>query len=168
MPFLRIHKDSKVRIHFVTFTVQKWYYVFDRHNRWQMLADSLQHCQQHKGLKIYAYVFMLNHVHLLCSSPDLSALIRDFKKFTSKQIIQNIIATEPQVLELFPLQNEKRKFWQETNFPEYMESEELYFQKLSYIHNNPVKKEYVELPEHWRWSSANPHQPITIANPFEG
>ncbi len=27
-------------------------------------------------------------------------------------------------------------------------------QKVNYIHENPVKRGYVELPEHWRYSSA--------------
>ena len=153
-------------IYFVTLTVERWYYIFGRHGRWRLLADSLQHCQQRKGLEIFAYVFMLNHLHLVCRAPDLSAVLRDFKKFSSKQIMLDILATEPHVHELFPLQNGKHRFWKATNYPEPMESERLYCQKVNYIHQNPVRKEYVDLPEHWRWSSANPHQPITLSDPF--
>jgi hypothetical protein len=39
---------------------RNWYYIFDKHSRFQILTDSLKHCQKHKGVKIYAYVFMIN------------------------------------------------------------------------------------------------------------
>lgn len=46
--------------------------------------------------------------------------------------------------------------------PVSIESEKVYKQKIEYIQNNPVKKQYVESPENWYWSSANPHCPIPI------
>jgi hypothetical protein len=44
--------------------------------------------------------------------------------------------------------------WKEGNHPQLIESEEVMRQKLDYIHQNPVKRGYVDLPEHWRYSSA--------------
>ena len=40
------------------------------------------------------------------------------------------------------------------NHPQLIESETVMRQKLDYIHQNPVKRGYVDLPEHWRYSSA--------------
>ncbi len=77
-------------IYFITPTIHNWYYIFDRHNRWQILTDSLKFCQENKSLKVYAYVFVLNHLHLIIQSPDAIGFIRDFKKFTSKKLIENI------------------------------------------------------------------------------
>ena len=110
---------------------------------------------------------MLNHIHLIASSSDMIAFVRDFKKFTSKEIQKNIIATEPNILKLFQVQARdtkpaynKYEFWQKTNMPKLIESEKYFFQKANYIHENPMRKQYVANPEHWYWSSANPQSVI--------
>lgn len=100
---------------------------------------------------------MLNHTHLLINSPDVAGFIRDFKKFTSKEFKENIMINEPQVLQLFLTKDNTYEFWQKTNMPVLIETEKVFLQKLQYIYNNPVKKKYVERPEYWYWSSANPH-----------
>ncbi len=46
------------------------------------------------------------------------------------------------------------QFWQEGNHPEWIQNEEMMRQKVAYIHENPVKRGYVDLPEHWRYSNA--------------
>ena len=162
MPSIRISKEFTSGIYYLTFTVRNWYYLFDRHNRFEILADSLNYCQRSKGLKLYAYVFMLNHVHIIASSPDMIAFVRDFKKFTSKEIQKNIIATEPNVLKLFNMGSGKYEFWERTNMPKMIKSEEYLFQKIRYIHTNPVRKQYVKNPEDWVWSSANNESTIKV------
>jgi len=93
---------------------------------------------------LYAYVFMLNHIHLIASSDDTIGFVRDFKKFTSKEIQKNIIATEPNVLSLFDVGSGKYEFWERTNMPKLIEQEEYLFQKVIYIHSNPVRKTVCE------------------------
>jgi len=44
---------------------------------------------------------MLNHLHFIGSAPDLIAVTRDIKKFLSKKLQKNIIATESNILQLF-------------------------------------------------------------------
>ena len=166
MPSIRVNKDNNTGIHFVTFTVKNWYYVFDRHNRWEILLNSLKHCKENKGLKIYAYVFMLNHLHLIIQNDDLAGFIRDFKKFTSKEIKKNIIETETNILDLFQESGEFI-FWKKTNMPEFIENERFFMQKKIYIEENPVKKRYVEKPEHWYYSSANKNQPLKLNTIYE-
>ncbi|WP_254045381.1 hypothetical protein [Thiohalocapsa sp. ML1] len=46
------------------------------------------------------------------------------------------------------------QLWQEGSHPQCIQGEEMLRQKLEYIHNNPVKRGFVDEPEHWRWSSA--------------
>jgi len=80
--------------YFITITTVGWIDVFIRLRQKQLLIDSLSYCQKHKGLEIYAYCIMSNHLHLLCKAREgilLFNIMRDFKKFTSKQIIKNII-----------------------------------------------------------------------------
>lgn len=156
MPSVRIPKEYNSATYFLTFIVKDWRYIFDRHNRFEILADSLIHCQKHKGLKLHAYVFMLNHIHLIAGSEDMIGFVRDFKKFTSKVLKQNIRLTEPKLLKIF--QNRKRdtyEFWERSNMPKIIETEKFLEQKIDYIHMNPVNKQYVYSPEHWIWSSAN-------------
>ncbi|MBE9535890.1 MAG: hypothetical protein IMF07_01820 [Proteobacteria bacterium] len=154
MPSVRIKKELNQGIYFLTFTVRRWYYLFDRHNRWEILLSSLRHCQEHKYLKIYSWVFMLNHLHLMVQGNDVAGFVRDFKKHTSKELKKNILATEPGILKLFE-KDEKYRFWGNTNMPELIESEKFYWQKLNYIEQNPVRKRYVENPENWIYSSAS-------------
>ena len=160
MPSVKISKELNSGIYFLTFTIKNWYYIFDRHNRFQILSDSIQYCQKNKDLKLFAYVFMLNHIHLIASSSDMIALVRDFKKFTSKEMLKNIIATEPGILKLFQIGENKYEFWKKINMPKQIESEKYFLQKVNYIHENPMRKQYVANSEHWYWSSANPQSII--------
>ncbi len=154
MPSPRISKELKDQIYFVTFSVKNLYYLFDRHDRFRILEESFCYCQKNKELKIYAFVFMLNHLHFIGSANDLIAVIRDMKKFLSKKLKLNLIATEPNVLKLFEVNGEYH-FWEKTNLPKLIETEEFLHQKIEYIHTNPVKKQYVHFPEDWCWSSAS-------------
>ena len=42
----RIHRVGNDQIYFVTFTIEKWYYIFDRHERWDILLNALKYYQQ--------------------------------------------------------------------------------------------------------------------------
>ncbi len=162
MPSKRIPIELNTGIYFLTMTVNRWYYLFDRYNRWEILADSVSFCQKNKGLTLHAYVFMLNHIHLIVASNDIAGFVRDFKKFTSKQIKINLERTEPKVLSLFIDKQGHYQFWINTNAPKKIEHENFYLQKIEYIHNNPVRKNYVIKPEHWLWSSANPMSKLAV------
>ncbi len=162
MPKARIKNDLKAGCYFVTPTIWNWYYIFDRHDRWQILADSLKFCQENKGLNIYSYVFMLNHLHLIVHSDNVSGFLRDFKTFTSKQLKINIQKNEPDILKLFLDFDGQYRFWKDDNQPKYIETDQFLLQKLNYIHMNPVKKGYVMRPEYWKWSSANPASEIIV------
>ncbi|MBN8643168.1 MAG: transposase [Flavobacteriales bacterium] len=152
---------------FITITTVGWIDVFTRLNQKKTIINALNYCQQNKGLEIYAYCLMSNHIHLLCKAIDgfiLSDVIRDFKKFTSKKIIQTIIC-EPEsrrewMLNYFQkscehLKREQTfKVWQDGYHAEIVKSNWFIKQKVNYIHNNPVKDKIVEYPEDYYFSSA--------------
>ncbi len=80
--------------YFITSTIEGWIDIFTRKNNKQVIVDSLNYCVKNKGLIIYAWCLMSNHLHMICKSEgdiSLSDILRDFKTFTSKQIAQNII-----------------------------------------------------------------------------
>lgn len=155
------------RAYFITITTVNWVDLFTRLEQRQMIIDSLKFCTSQKGLEIYAYCLMPSHLHMLCRASDnlyLSDIIRDFKKFTSKKAIE-LIYNQPEsrrnwLLEMFRsncshlTRNQTHKVWQNGYQAILVESEKFVYQKLEYIHNNPVKDGIVEYPEEYLFSSA--------------
>lgn len=84
-------------LYFVTATIVDWVDVFTRPQYKDVIIDSLNYCIQNKGLEVYAYVIMTNHVHLIVRSltSQLSFTLRDFKKFTSRRIV-DLVRREPE------------------------------------------------------------------------
>ena len=79
--------------HFITCTVINWIDVFSREQYKEIVIESLKYCIATKGLNLHAWVIMSNHLHLIVSAKGeekLADIIRDFKKYTSKQIIRAI------------------------------------------------------------------------------
>jgi REP element-mobilizing transposase RayT len=78
----RIEKQDSV--YFLTFTVTDWVDVFTRMNYRSIITESVEFCRKNKGLKLYAWCLMTNHIHLVCSieTPRLcgyAALIKSGK-----------------------------------------------------------------------------------------
>jgi REP element-mobilizing transposase RayT len=71
-------------IYFLTFQVVGWADIFSRKCYRDIIINSLDYSRKNKGLKVYAYVIMTNHVHLVVRSKDgnLSDIVRDVKKLT--------------------------------------------------------------------------------------
>jgi putative transposase len=76
--------------YFITCTVVKWIPLFTRKPYFDILIDTLQFCRQHKGLKIYAYVILDNHLHLVVAGDKLTDILRDFKSYTAKLLIARL------------------------------------------------------------------------------
>ena len=82
-----IHDPSD--IYFVTFTVVNWVDIFTRDVYREIIIDSICFCQEKKGLEVFAYCMMTNHIHLIIRAKEgfnLSDIIRDLKSFTSRKI----------------------------------------------------------------------------------
>ena len=160
----KIRDQSKP--HFMTFTVVNWIDVFSRKDYKDIIVNNLNYCIKNKGLVIYGYVIMSNHIHLIIQSENnnLSGLVRDFKKFTSKALIEHIkTSTESRstwMLELFRKsaethsRNKSYQLWRYGNHPEEIYSEKFLWTKLDYIHLNPVRAGIVEKASEFIYSSA--------------
>ena len=99
---------------------------------------------------------------------ELKDVIRYFKKFTSKKILSQI-QNEPEsrrewMLKLFEdeaeqsVKHKNYKFWQAGNHAIEIYSPKFTWEKINYIHNNPVKAGYVSEGFHWKYSSASNYQ----------
>ena len=84
--------QNKEGIYFITFATVVWVDVFTRRAYRDIFLESVKYCQKEKGLVVYSWCLMSNHVHMIISSAtgDLSGVIRDLKKFTSKKILNEI------------------------------------------------------------------------------
>jgi putative transposase len=147
--------------YFITCTVVKWIPLFTRKPYLDILTDSLQFCRQHKALKLYAYVILDNHLHLVVAGNRLTDIIRDFKSYTGKALIARL-EQDQKTWVLNQLQYYKQstktrsdyQIWQEGFHPQQIVSEEMLRQKIDYLHHNPVRAGLVERPEDWVYSSA--------------
>lgn len=150
--------------YFITFTLVEWIQLFDIHQFATIVVDSLKFCVQNKGLLIYGYCIMPSHVHLIVQSPKnpLGSIIRDFKKYTAYEIVKTMEESEKYQEQLQVFQQKatetKRnlfvKVWLNGYHPEIIYSNRFFFQKLNYIHNNPVAAGFVSRPEEYFYCSA--------------
>lgn len=154
--------------YFITFSTIYWIDVFSRKEYRDMLIESLKFCQQQKGLELFAYCIMTNHLHLIARTTEgknLSNLLRDLKKFTASEIYRRI-KNNPQesrkewMTWMFERAGKKNsnntnfQFWQQDNHPIELNTHVLMDQKLEYIHMNPVTAGIVLSPEDYLYSSA--------------
>ncbi|MHC2992026.1 transposase [Pontibacter sp. HJ8] len=152
-------------IYFITLTVVEWADVFTRREYCELICDSIMHCQQKKELTLYAWCIMTNHVHIICAAPELSNVMRDLKKYTSRFLLESIKANQKEsrrnwLLWLFRSAGERSashleyQFWQLGGHYVELSTNEMKDQRLEYLHQNPVKAGFVEEPEQWYYSSA--------------
>jgi REP element-mobilizing transposase RayT len=158
---------DQARAHFLTFTVTDWVDIFSRKIYRDIVIDSMKYCQKEKGLLLFGYVIMSNHIHLIAQSNDghLSDLVRDMKKYIARKII-NAIQEEPEsrrdwILKRFAFAaqgtnaNESYKFWQSGNHPEEIVTEKFFWIKLNYIHLNVVRAGIVNNASDYIYCSAS-------------
>ncbi len=145
----------------MTATINQWLPLFTRPATVNIVLDSWRFLQRESGFQLYGYVILENHLHLIAASEDLSRDMQRFKAYAAKQIIAYLQQSgSERVLELLALLKRPHKIeseyqvWEEGNHPQLIETEAVMRQKLDYIHRNPGKRGYVDLPEHWRYSSA--------------
>lgn len=150
-------------IYFVTYSIVEWLPVFITQSAFKTLTDSLNYCIDHKALRVNAFVIMPSHFHAIvfdaeCDPNRLKSTLIDFRKFTGSQLISFCDKHAPPAFNTafrnHAGSDRLRRFWQPTQHPEAIFSEDFWQQKLDYIHNNPCRKGLVRRPEDWRYSSA--------------
>lgn len=159
-------KDQS-KLYFVSFATVHWIDVFIRKQYKDIVVESLKYCAANKGMELYAWCIMSNHVHLIMGSHQekIENILRDLKRHTSKTILAEI-ENNPQesrkewMLWMFEKagrknpNNEKYQFWQQHNHPIELSTNEIRKQKLNYLHQNPVHASFTEEPWEYWYSSA--------------
>lgn len=149
--------------YFCTITILEWLPILIEQRYIEPIIDSLRFCRSTKGLFVFAYVVMPNHLHMIVATRgDLHATLRDFKRFTSRTIHDRLKADGRTTLlnwlrdatEDARRQRGELGLWQPGFHPVLVESWPVFEQKLNYLHENPVRKGLVTHPVDWYYSSA--------------
>jgi REP element-mobilizing transposase RayT len=154
-------------LYYLTFQVVEWVDIFTRKEYKDIAISSFDFCRKNKGLELYAYVIMSNHIHLIARAKagfQLSDIVRDFKKFTAKELLEKIrMPSESRsdwMLKRFEFaamrhkRNSDYQIWTHENHAVELYSHEFIQQKLNYIHQNPVRAGWVFNCEDYMYSSA--------------
>lgn len=149
-------------LHYLTYATVGWVDVFTRPEYMDILVDSLRHCQQSKGLELFAWCIMTNHVHLIAKAKPghkLQDILRDHKKFTAKAVVTAIVENSKEsrrewLLGLLRRSDGGIQLWQHDVHPIWLRRPDIIQQKLRYIHQNPVEAGLVAEAHHYLYSSA--------------
>jgi REP element-mobilizing transposase RayT len=147
--------------HFLTCTVVAWLPIFTRPEAVQIVLDSWRFLQSENRITLLGYVILENHLHFIAAAEDLGKEVGDFKSYTAKKLIELLerqgAYTLLEALEYYKLRHkldQRHQLWQEGSQPKQIKGDAMLLQKLAYMHDNPVKRGYVDDPLHWRYSSA--------------
>ena len=171
----RYHIRDQYACYFITMTVVYWIDIFSRKEYRDIIVESLNYCVDHKGLELYAWVLMTNHLHIIGriipkedgkeDQVGMSAFLRDFKKFTSKKIIKSMEflpeSRKKWMLDKFSFAAKRTgraknyKIWKDDNHAIDLDHNGIdVMQKMDYVHNNPVDAGWVLEPDQYLYSSA--------------
>jgi len=157
----RYRFSEEHRPHFMTNTVVAWLPVFAYPEFAAIVLESWRFLQRERQIDILAWVILENHLHWIGVGPQLGERVGEFKSFTATAIIKQLEAKGARTLlqelahyKLRHKHDQTHQFWQEGSHPQVIESDEVMWQKIEYIPNNPLRRGYVDDPLHWRYSSA--------------
>ena len=157
-------------LNFLTCTICGWIDLFSRAEYRNIILESWKYCSKHKGLQVWGYVIMTNHIHFIANTKapfKLEAVMRDFKSYTARLIIDFLLdktnseSRREWLLYMFRYfahhhkGAQEHQVWQHDNHPIELYSEKVTIQKLRYIHANPIRAQLVQKPEDWVYSSAS-------------
>ncbi|MDZ7898648.1 MAG: transposase [Arcicella sp.] len=126
----------------------------------QIIVDSLAFLVKNERVKVYGFVIMPNHIHIVWRINEehkREDVQRDFLKFTAQQIKQDLEINHPAVLSHFEvnLKDRKYQFWERNPLSVDLYSRKIVYQKLKYIHSNPLQDKWqlAKKPEDYWFSS---------------
>ncbi len=152
-------------LYFITTSAVGHAHLFRRDVIKRIVADSLNFMRARGWVRLYVFVIMPNHIHVIVrflEGHTLSDVLRDFKKHTAKQIVRQYQAEGNQQVLMFLEQaaahvpDQRYKVWEDGYDARDVFSPGFLRQKMDYCHSNPCQPHWqlAELPEQYPWSSA--------------
>ncbi len=150
---------AKDHAEFLTVTCLEWTHVLKKDRFKDIVIDSLRFLSKEERIRVFGFVIMSNHFHLIwqmSGDHKRDDVHRDFLKFTSQQILRVLRNEKSDIQEKLLVQSKDRKYqvWERNSLGVPLWSPEVFWQKLDYIHFNPVKAGLCEYPEEYKYSSA--------------
>jgi putative transposase len=150
-----------IQSYFYTDTIHNHKHLLLNDNMKMVVINSWKYLVSIGKIKIYAFVIMPNHIHLIwimLEANGKESPAGSFAKFTAHQFQKILASNYPIELENYRVEKVDRKyqFWKRDPLAIPLTNEKTFLQKLDYIHNNPVKEKWnlTNIPENYRWSSA--------------
>ncbi len=148
-------------IQFFTATILWWKKLLAPDKYKELIVKSMKFLVEDNRVKIYGFVIMPNHIHLIWRINDnhlREDVQRDFLKYTAQQIKFDLQASHLQVLPHFEvnLKDRKYQFWERNPLSIDLFDRKVVEQKLTYIHNNPLHEKWnlaVNPKDYWYSSS---------------
>jgi putative transposase len=140
---MRHHRSGQS--HFLTFSCFHRLPLLAQMHMQDAFLLALEQTRRRFQMRVYGYVIMPEHVHLLLSEPAGEMLARAVQMLKSKVSIQARKESKRAKGEA--------PFWQTRYFDHNVRNHAGFVTQLRYIHRNPVKRGLCLAPEQWPWSS---------------
>lgn len=160
----KVERNSKMvlnKAYFWTSTIKDWIKLLQPESYKQLIIETLKDLVDRKLIKIYAFVIMHNHVHIVWKNIALNGKempAASFNKKIAHEILKDLKLNNQKMLQHFMVQEHSRSFriWQRDALAILMDNRGKLEQKISYIHRNPLQERWnlVAFPEDYKWSSA--------------
>ncbi len=151
----RYHQSGQS--HFVTFSCYRRQPNFVNAAVYELFPACLEDMRRRFAMRVYGYVVMPEHVHLLLSEPEhgtLAEAIHYLKlSFTKRVRSRRVGAPGLPFLSVDPGSEKPGSFWQKRYYDRNVRDAREFKVKLRYLHRNPVKRGLVKEPGDWKWSS---------------
>jgi putative transposase len=143
------HYDNLGTGRFVTFSCYRRLSSLNNPNAIEILIRHIDLARQKHQFKLFGYVIMPEHVHLVLFPPDemkLGLVVREIKSRSAKEYFKGMSIGRPDA---------QRVFWQSRCYDHNCRTFQSVVEKVKYCHQNPVRRGLVDHPGKWRWSSYN-------------
>jgi putative transposase len=155
MPWGLVRFHHTGQSHFVTFCCYHRRRLFTTDASCRLFESALERVRRNYELRVYGFVVMPEHVHLLLSEPQCGTLadaLKSLKQGVARRLIRNS-PLKPKAGLNGPLLDLVEHFWQKRYYDFNIRNYEQFVEKLRYTHRNPVTAGLCERPEDWEWSS---------------
>ena len=145
---------------FFTATILEWKPLLQLTVCKEIIINSLKFLSTENKITVFGFVIMPNHLHVIwqiSNHIDKIKLQQSFKKYTAQMMLKELRNNHVEKLKMFQVNAADRKYqvWERNSLSIEIRSNEVMFQKLNYIHQNPVRAGIIELAENYLYSSAS-------------
>ena len=145
--------------YFFTATILEWKHLLKPDKFKDIIISSLIYMAESNRMKIFGFVIMSNHIHVIWQNlPPYNQNENQlsFMKYTAQMILKELKSYHPEVLKHFEVNLKDRKYqiWQRNPLSIEIRTSSVSNQKLTYIHENPIKAGLCPTIIDYKYSSA--------------